>query len=226
MLGFRETAGKVARSNQVQDSDSDPRGTCFEETMSLLENGMSRGNIYSLKAVWTYFSRRLELHYHLDPGVYRGNKFKEKIQRFLHNKVSFVQPMNPSESLLIVSTNLSESVLRSLLKVPNLEPGDDEEMLYNNDVVKVHNDIKSAPGHNCIGNINEKSAEEVVPESLFMLITMLCAGGNDNEEGANVEMKMRVLSICQDIVFLASRERKLTPKQCWLGPSCASGNAF
>ena len=115
----------------------------------------------------------------------------------------------------------------------NLEPGDDEEMLYNNDVedidfdteflmlyrvaVKVHNDIKSAPGQNCIGNINEKSAEEVVPESLFMLIAMLCAVGNDNEEGANVEMKMRVLSICQDIVFLASRGRKLTPKHVGLG---------
>ena len=126
---FQRNSSKVARSNQVQDSDSDLRGTCFEETMSLLENGMSRGNIYSLKAVWTYFSRRLEVHYHLDPGVYRGNKFKEKIQRFLHNRVSFVQPMNPSESLLIVSTNLSESVLRCLLKVPNLEPGDDEEML-------------------------------------------------------------------------------------------------
>ena len=78
---------------------------------------------------------------------------------------------------MIVSTNLSESVLCSLLKVQNLEPGDDEEMLYNNDVedidfdtellswlyrvaVKVYNDNKSAPGHNCIGNINEKSAEE------------------------------------------------------------------
>ena len=119
-------------------------------------------------------------------------------------------------------------------KAPNLEPGDDEEMLYNNDVedinfdtellswlyrvaVKVHDDIMSAPGHNCIGNINEKSAEEVVPESLFMLIAMLCAGDNDNEEGTNVEMKMRVLSICQDIVFLASRGRELTPKHVGLG---------
>ena len=83
--------------------------------------------------------------------------------------------------------------------------------------VKVHNDIKSAPSHNCIGNINEKSAEEVVTESLFMLIAMLCAGDNDNEEGANVEIKMQVLSICQDIIFLASRGRKLTPKHVGLG---------
>ena len=80
--------------------------------MPLLENGMSGGNIWghtALKAVWTYFSRQLELHYHLDPSVYRGNKFKEKIQRFLRNKVSFFQPMNPSESLL-KSSNESKQI--------------------------------------------------------------------------------------------------------------------
>ena len=80
----------------------------------------------------------------------------------------------------------------SLLKAPNLEPGDNEDTLCSNDVedidselliwlylvaVKVNNDIKSAPGYNCIGNINEKSAEEVVPETLIMLMLhVMCWG--------------------------------------------------
>ena len=46
---------------------------------------------------------------------------------------------------------------------------------------------------------------------------MLCAGDKDNEEGTNMEMKMRVLSICQDIAFLASEGGKLTPKHVGLG---------
>ena len=43
---------------------------------------------------------------------------------------------------------------------------------------------------------------------------MLCAGDKDNEEGTNMEMKMRVLSICQD---MASEGGKLTPKHVGLG---------
>ena len=106
---FPRNSGKVARSNQVQDSDSDPRGTCFEETMSLLENGMSRGNIYSLKAVWTYYSRRLELHYHLDPGVYRGNKFKEEDPTF-STQQSFICSANEPFGIPLDSFNESKRI--------------------------------------------------------------------------------------------------------------------
>ena len=38
-----------------EENNGDPRNACFEEVMSSLENEISRGNIYSLKAVWTYF---------------------------------------------------------------------------------------------------------------------------------------------------------------------------
>ncbi len=73
--------------------------------------------------------------------------------------------------------------------------------------------MKSESGIDCIGSIDEQSAESVVPESLFMLISLLCAGDQEND----VNMKTRMLSICQDIVFLVSRGRKLTPKHIGLG---------
>ena len=38
-----------------EENNGDPKNACFEEVMFSLENGISRGNIYSLKAVWTYF---------------------------------------------------------------------------------------------------------------------------------------------------------------------------
>ena len=43
--------------------------------------------------------------------------------------------------------------------------------------VKVHNDMKDTPGHTTVGNINNEYAQKVVPESLFMLIQLLCKGG-------------------------------------------------
>ena len=64
-----------------------------------------------------------------------------------------------------------------------------------------------------------ENAGKVVPESLYMLIGLLCAG-DATDDGAgemDIGVKSRILSICQDIVFLVSKGRKLTPKHAGLG---------
>lgn len=206
--------------------------------MTLLQQRLSEGHIYSLKAVWTYYSNRLEQKYQLQSGVYRSNRFKERIQEFLGDTATFVAPLNPSEPHLIVSSNLGEAALRYLLTEPNqqLHAGNDscDDELRNDAIedidldiellswlywvaVKVHQDIKSAPTHGCIGNINQESAEDIVPKSLFILVSLLCTGYQEEENEADTDLKTRVLSICQDIVFVASRGRKLTPKHLGLG---------
>ena len=78
--------------------------------------------------------------------------------------------------------------------------------------VKVHHDVKSAPTHQFIGKINQESAEVIVPESLFILISLLWTGSQEEENEAYTDLKTRVLSICQDIIFVASKGQKLTPK--------------
>lgn len=82
--------------------------------------------------------------------------------------------------------------------------------------IKVHHDVKSMPGHDCIGDISQESAEKIIPDSLFTLINLLCTGHQD-DDGEDESCKTKVLSICQDIFFLASRGRKLTPKHVGLG---------
>lgn len=42
--------------------------------------------------------------------------------------------------------------------------------------IKVHADIKCTPGHNFIGGIDLTHAEKVVPDSLFLLLRLLCSG--------------------------------------------------
>ena len=141
---------------------------------------------------------------HLKQFGHRGNKLKEKIQLFLQDKITFVQLLNSSEPFLIVSSNLNEAAMRSLLKESNVEgnvnDAEYEEELNNDDVeavdldaellswlyrkaVKVHHNVKLAPGIDCIGSIDEQSTESVVLESLFMLISLLCAG--DQEDDVN-----------------------------------------
>ena len=87
--------------------------------------------------------------------------------------------------------------------------------------MKVRNDIKISPGQESIGTIDMQSAEEVVPDNLYMLIRMLCTGKvdttDDGNEELNIDLKRKILSICQDIVFLVSRGRKYTPKHVGIG---------
>lgn len=69
-------------TQKISEDDQDANVTCFKEVMALLEMRLSEGHIYSLRAVWTYYSKRLEQKYHLQPSVYRSNTLKERIQIF------------------------------------------------------------------------------------------------------------------------------------------------
>lgn len=80
--------------------------------------------------------------------------------------------------------------------------------------------------HDCIGNINQESVEKIVLESLFILNSLLCTGHQEEEKQSYVDMKPRILRICQDILFLAFRGRKLTPKHVRFGPNRSSGNSI
>lgn len=139
---------------------------------------------------------------------------------------------------MIVSSNLGEAALHCLLTEPNqqLHAGNQscDDKLRNDAIedidldvkllswlyrvaVKVHHDVKSAPTHGCIGNINQESVKDIIPRSSFILVSLLCTGSQEEENEADTDLKTRVLSMCQDIVFVASRGRKLTPKHLGLG---------
>ena len=205
----------------------------------MLQSGISKGNVYSLKSVWTYFCKRYHSAYGVDPETFKSDWFKTKIKNYLGDKVVFIQPLNPSESLLIISADLGDATLQSLhqksqenntsyeqgsLGSDGLEDVDlDTELLswLFRVAMKVRNDIKISPGQESIGTIDMQSAEEVVPDTLYMLIRMLCAGEvdttDDGNEELNIDLKRKILSICQDIVFLVSRGRKYTPKHVGIG---------
>ena len=68
-----------------------------------------------------------------------------------------------------------------------------------------------------MGNTNQANAKDIVPKSLFILVSLLCAGSQEEENEAATDLKTRVLSICRDIVFVASRGRKFLPKHLGLG---------
>ena len=55
---FQRTAEKNSACKQGE-SNEDLKHACFKEVISFLEKGISQGNIYSLKSVWSYYCRKL-----------------------------------------------------------------------------------------------------------------------------------------------------------------------
>ncbi|KAK1895875.1 (-)-kolavenyl diphosphate synthase TPS10 chloroplastic [Dissostichus eleginoides] len=68
-----------------------------------------------------------------------------------------------------------------------------------------------------MGGIDQHHAEEVVPESLYLLLRLLCTDDDDQENMDKQTVNTKLLSIAQDIVFLASGGQRPTPKHIGIG---------
>lgn len=110
--------------------------------------------------------------------------------------------------------------------------------------LQIHSDLKAMSGHTSL-DVSEEAAKKIVPESLYMLLSLIVGGqgsldemlesessnteedidDDDEDESDNVRMyhdgkythERKVLSIAQDIIYAASKGKKLTPKHIGLG---------
>lgn len=108
--------------------------------------------------------------------------------------------------------------------------------------LKVNGDMNATSGHKGL-DVSEEAARKIVPESLYMLLSLLIRGqasldemweseedvvdddNSDNDDddilgicGSNLQnyFKNKILSIAQDIIYVASKGKKLTPKHIGL----------
>ena len=123
---FLKNTQRIPQDNQEDKAEA----KCFKEVMILLQQRHSKGQIYSLKAVWTFYSNRQGQKHQLESGVYRSNKCKDRIQGFIGDSATFVEPMNPSEPHLIVSSNLGEEALQYLLTESNWQLHTEDESCH------------------------------------------------------------------------------------------------
>ena len=112
--------------------------------------------------------------------------------------------------------------------IPIFRSGDDEFLSMVHMALKLRSDIQSQPEFKGV-DVNENAAIDCVPTNLYMFIRLLIGGqalleeANDEQGVENTLDKResfvqsRVLSICQDIVFNVSGERKTSPKHVGLG---------
>ena len=226
---YAEFIRRHSHSRQNVASD-----VCFDTVMKELKDGLQQGNVYSIDTIWMRYCDLLS-NIEEEPGTYHSRNFRDRILRYLPAQVESVCPLNPKEPLLLFpsfSSGLAIASLQSVTKqqteeeiVPNPVPFDDKidpeseilSWLYRV-ALKIRGDISTSPGHDFIGGFDTGHIEKVVPPSLYLLLKLLCTDfGETLDDTCDTKIKMKLLSIAQDIVFVASKGRKKTPKHIALG---------
>ena len=223
---------KYSKTDQSTKTDNDKteEDVCFIQVMEELRRGLGHWEVYSLRTVWDRYCK-VQLESNAENGVYRSNRFKERIQNYLGPKLEFVHPLKPTEPLLLfppmttdVAANLLEHTidtqnpLQGVMNHATKEVADvDTELLswLYRVSIKINADLKATSGHDFIGGIDNEHMQKVVPESLYLLLCLICGGDKANDmrsEGKPSEIHNKVMSIAQDIVFVASSGKKKTPK--------------
>ena len=92
--------------------------------------------------------------------------------------------------------------------------------MLRNTALAVRNDIKSTVGiENCLA-VNDEEVEKAVPNSLYLFLRLLVTGesiSEDNQDEITKDLDKKVLSVAEDLVYIVSNCRKLTPKHVGLG---------
>lgn len=216
------------------ESNGDTRDICFCKAMEELRQGLHQGEVYSINTVWTRYCE-LQTQVNKDAGDYHSRNFKTRISRYLTDEVEFVRTHRHKELLLF--PNMSSGLAFQHLELVDSQSSTEEDTMSHstNEVpdmetevlswlyrvaLKIRGDIAVTPGHDFIGGLDQTHVENIVPESLYLLLRLICPKDANipevnSEEDSN--RTTRILSIAQDIVFLASGGRKKTPKHIALG---------
>lgn len=165
--------------------------------------------------------------------------FYQPLDRDIHERQMLLIPVKLKNKIIADQIFREEEVFPSS-EVP--EPDNvDKHIVYS--ALKVHNDLKGMKGHEGF-NVSLNCAKSIVPESLKTFLTIVSFGldgvekafggeegdfetgsdesdsdtddEQDSEEADVSGTEKKLLSIAQDIVYVASHGKKLTPKHIGL----------
>ena len=98
------------------------------------------------------------------------------------------------------------------LRVSQFEDqGMDQLLALHHIALRIRSDIQASPSNSECTSINADNADKLVPESIFMLLSVLLTGKHGY---ADIDERTRrlSLSIAEDIVHAVSKGKVLTPK--------------
>lgn len=226
---FQKTVAKTESSSTLFPSVLDQ--TCFKDVMDELKTGLQNGKVFTVKTVWESYIGLVRSMSDDNTGRTDSNLmrcFRNEIQRHFGDRIEYVAQNSKQNSLLIFPTLEKNCISRKLIeRTEELEVKDTECKLLNKipkcdidkDIIKsiyyvgteIRSELKSLPSHNSYDGIDRNHVEKLVPPNLFLLLSVIL-GCDENDESHD-----KIFSLAQDIIYVASRGKTLTPKHVGLG---------
>lgn len=94
---------------------STPEDIALDNTVDELMRGLSLHKVYSLPTVWERYCQFLR-DFNVEPGVYRSNRFKSKLEKLLDGHAEIINPLNQQDPLLIFPPVLKSVAMETLLE--------------------------------------------------------------------------------------------------------------
>lgn len=184
--------------------------------MQELESGIRAGKVYSIINVWERYCEMVEAASSAPPDRNSNTmrEFRSKIEGHFGDKIELVSQERKRDSFLIFprmtkkviiqhwqedsaersKTEVENKLLRSLAQT-NVDTEFLRSLYHVSGMIK--SDLKEANGHERYDGLDTDHVQAIVPENLFLLLSLII-GDNENEE-----RRQKILSIAQDIVFVA-----------------------
>lgn len=221
----------------LPDDEGRGKEMLMDSLCAELLQGLSKGNVYDMGDVWIRYNEMCKTNniHPSDSYISRRKTFNDSVREHIGPEASFIRPLDMKASLLVYPSEKSQFLIADCLT--NKKRANEESDLQDTEATNqnisllqemvhtalhVRSDLEKHPGHSSgwLG-INESSVKDVIPNSLYLFLSILCGGVStlDTEDLANedAEMNRHICSIAQDIVVAVSKHRKTTPKHVALG---------
>ena len=201
-----------------------------------LRESADKGHILHLNDVWNFYCELCEETQEVVPSSFMSRKatFKQKLAKLIYNIYDFHVLGNGAEEkgTVLVPKKYAHISISNLLTqeqeqnhvIPVYKLGDDIFLSLVHVALKLKSDILSHSQHKGF-KFSKEAAISCIPDSVYMFLKVLFGGENifsTNEDGGSYEddetdiYEHRILSVGQDLVYIASRGKMWTPKHVGL----------
>lgn len=228
----------------TKECDSSLYDAAFECLLSEIVPKISSGQVLNLSSITQTYNEILTNQFSCSESPYHSKNMKRRLINYFGEGIIIQPQEDPSKPHLVYSRNIQvKDAVQTVIKLNDSLSGieasldcnlaeesdklPDHHILYHAAML-LHNDLTKSIGictnplKTC--DINDKEAERVVPDSLYVFLRWLIEGPDKHipegpfhkQHSANPAIHRVIMSLAQDLVYASSRNLQIPPKHAGL----------